>query len=459
MATAAAQPARAAAAAGHWPEYLMEAALLGLFMLSACGVTTLLDHPASAGFRAVPDPLMRRFLTGLAMGSTAIALIYSPWGRRSGAHFNPAATLAFLRLRRIAPRDAGWYAAAQFAGGIAGVLLAAATIGAPLAHETVRYAVTRPGPAGFGPAWVSELVIAYLLMSVVLRVSAHPRYGRLTGICVGVLVAVYITVEAPLSGMSMNPARSLASAAAAGEWMPLWIYFTAPPLGMLLAAELHLRRGRPLACAKLDHDPAARCIHCEYRQGRSAQPVQARVPAWNRSLSTVIEAASSKGAVRMNRRVIVAALVLLGAVGWYLFRPELLFVDTRVDEELATAAQTGGPVGPVALAAGAFHSVAHETHGTATVLEVDGRRLLRLTDFATSNGPDVRVYLVAAPDAADNDAVTRAGFVELGKLKGNEGDQNYDVPADLDLNLYRAVTIWCARFGVNFATAPLTPAS
>jgi hypothetical protein len=85
-----------------------------------------------------------------------------------------------------------------------------------------------------------------------------------------------------------------------------------------------------------------------------------------------------------------------------------------------------------------------------------GRRVLRLTDFLTSNGPDVRVYLVAANDAGDNQTVTKAGFVELGKLKGTEGDQNYAIPAELDLGKYRAVTIWCRRFGVNFGTAPLT---
>jgi hypothetical protein len=104
--------------------------------------------------------------------------------------------------------------------------------------------------------------------------------------------------------------------------------------------------------------------------------------------------------------------------------------------------------------------VAHETHGAATVQDLgSGHRVLRLSDFATSNGPDVRVYLVAAPDASDNETVTKAGFVELGALKGNEGDQNYDIPANVDLDKYRAVTIWCRRFSVNFATAPLAPAS
>jgi len=159
----------------------------------------------------------------------------------------------------------------------------------------------------------------------------------------------------------------------------------------------------------------------------------------------------------MNRRVWIGGLVVLGGIGWYLFRPELLFVNKKVNEE--QVASVGASV-MRALATGRFHSVAHETHGTATIQDVGaGHRVLRLTDFATSNGPDVRVYLVAAPDAADNATVTKAGFVELGKLKGNEGDQNYDVPEDLDLTHYRAVTIWCRRFSVNFATAPLTPAS
>jgi hypothetical protein len=159
----------------------------------------------------------------------------------------------------------------------------------------------------------------------------------------------------------------------------------------------------------------------------------------------------------MNRRIWIGGLVVLGGIGWYLFRPELLFVNKKVNEE--QVASVGASV-MHALATGRFHSVAHETHGTATIQDLGGgRRVLRLTDFATSNGPDVRVYLVAAPDAADNATVTTAGFVELGKLKGNQGDQNYDVPDDLDLTHYRAVTIWCHRFSVNFATAPLTPAS
>jgi hypothetical protein len=161
----------------------------------------------------------------------------------------------------------------------------------------------------------------------------------------------------------------------------------------------------------------------------------------------------------MRRRNWVLGLALVGGIGWYAFRPELLFVRKQVNEGLsAVAAQATAP--NQALASGRFHSVAHETRGTATVLRLtDGSRILRLTEFATSNGPDVRVYLVAAADASDNATVKQAGYVELGKLKGTDGDQNYDVPAGLDLGKYRAVTIWCKRFAVNFATAPLAPTS
>ncbi|MGH7513649.1 MAG: DM13 domain-containing protein [Gemmatimonadales bacterium] len=159
----------------------------------------------------------------------------------------------------------------------------------------------------------------------------------------------------------------------------------------------------------------------------------------------------------MKRRSWILGLVVLAGAGWYLFRPELLFVNKRVNETLVASQ---GASAPMVVLRGQFHSVAHETKGTASVHELGGgNRVLRLTDFATSNGPDVRVYLIEAPDASDNTTVTKSGYLELGKLKGNEGDQNYEIPAGTDLNKYHAVTIWCYRFNVNFATAPLTPAS
>ena len=253
----------------HWPEYLIEAAGLGLFMLSACAFGTLLGHAASPVVRAVPGELARRALMGLAMGSTAVGLIYSPWGRRSGAHFNPATTLTFWRLGKIDSADALLYALAQTAGGVAGVGLAAVLLGPALAAPGVQYVATLPGEAGALGAVIAECIITFILMSVVLRVSNTARLAPLTGLFAGALVATYITLEAPLSGMSMNPARSLASALPARAWPSLWIYFLAPPLGMLLAAELYVRR-RGLAavfCAKLHHDRSQRCIfHCRYAE-------------------------------------------------------------------------------------------------------------------------------------------------------------------------------------------------
>ena len=151
----------------------------------------------------------------------------------------------------------------------------------------------------------------------------------------------------------------------------------------------------------------------------------------------------------------VLALALIVAAGaWYAFRPERLFINQIVNEKFPTASASN--VESMKLASGEFHAGAHETKGTAAIFKLaDGKRTLRLTAFETSNGPDVHVYLVAATDAKDNDTVKNAGFVDLGSLKGNIGDQNYDVPANVDLAKYRAATIWCARFSVNFGTAPL----
>ena len=150
-------------------------------------------------------------------------------------------------------------------------------------------------------------------------------------------------------------------------------------------------------------------------------------------------------------KVTLLALIIGGVSAWYAFRPERLFINQKVNEQFPTASAASNQ-----LASGQFHSGAHETKGMAAVFQLaDGKRTLRLTNFETSNGPDVRVYLVAAQDAKDNDTVTKAGFLDLGSLKGNIGDQNYDLPADTDLAKYRAVTIWCKRFSVNFGTAPL----
>ena len=161
------------------------------------------------------------------------------------------------------------------------------------------------------------------------------------------------------------------------------------------------------------------------------------------------------------RTAIIGLAIVVVAGGWYAFRPERLFVNQTVNESLGAVMDTADTkastvIAPTTVATGSFHSNAHDTRGTATILSLsDGRRVLRLTNFATSNGPDVRVYLVAAPDVQDNATVKTAGFVELGPMKGNIGDQNYDIPLTVDLANYRTVTIWCKRFSVNFGSAPL----
>lgn len=157
------------------------------------------------------------------------------------------------------------------------------------------------------------------------------------------------------------------------------------------------------------------------------------------------------------RRVLFIAAVLAVAVAWYLFRPERLFIDKAVTETFPVArAESVSSQTPRPIASGRFHSVAHETKGTATVYELtDGRRVLRFSEFETSNGPDVQVYLVAVADSNDNDTVRKSEFIHVAALKGNVGDQNYDLPAGVDLAKYRSVTVWCRRFAVNFGTAPL----
>jgi len=149
----------------------------------------------------------------------------------------------------------------------------------------------------------------------------------------------------------------------------------------------------------------------------------------------------------------VAAVAVL--LAWYVFRPERLLVNRRVNEAMPTA--QGGSRAQT-LESGRFYSILHPTAGIATIYQMgDKTRVLRFTNFSTSNGPDVHVYLVAAEDAKDVATVENSGFVDLGVIKGNIGDQNYTLPDDLDLAKYRAVSIWCKRFSVNFGAAALRP--
>jgi aquaporin Z len=250
----------------HWPEYLIEAWALGSFMVSAGVVATLLGAPDSPVHRAIADEMWRNVAGGVAMGLTAIALIHSGWGKRSGAHMNPAVTLAFLRLRKIQPLDALFFVFAQILGGTVGVLLVAELFGHAFTDPPVSYAATLPGPQGPGVAFGAEVAISAFLMLTLLLFASSRRLARFTGVAAGCLVATYIAFESPLSGMSMNPARSFASAAPGMHWEHFWIYLVAPVFGMLAGAQIFLvvTRARRALCAKLLHPLGVRCIHCGY---------------------------------------------------------------------------------------------------------------------------------------------------------------------------------------------------
>lgn len=251
----------------HWPEYLMEAWGLGTFMVAAGVVGTLVFYPHSLVFRDIPDPFLQRVIMGLGMGLTAMGIMYSPWGKQSGAHINPAVTLTFYRLGKVDPWDALFYIVFQFAGGLLGVLIVASLLKDPFTYKPVSYVATVPGPTGVTVALVAEFTIAVIMMGMVLYTSNHARLARWTPCFAGCLIMAYVIFESPLSGFGMNPARTVASALPSGIWTAIWLYFLAPIAGMFTAAELYLRiKGKHnIFCAKLYHHHRYRCVHCGHK--------------------------------------------------------------------------------------------------------------------------------------------------------------------------------------------------
>ena len=149
--------------------------------------------------------------------------------------------------------------------------------------------------------------------------------------------------------------------------------------------------------------------------------------------------------------IVLAVLV----IAWYLFRPEKLLISSKVNEDFPESAEAGKQE---VIFEGNFKPVAHGAEGVATIYDMGGgNRVLRFTDFAVSNGPDVHVYLVAADDPMDSETVKQSEVYELGSIKGNVGNQNYGLGPDVDLDKFKSVVIWCKRFGVNFAVAKLEP--
>lgn len=253
----------------NWKVYSMEAICLGLFMMSASFFGAALEFPGSPLHKILPNDFVRLCFMGMAMGVTATLIIYSPMGKLSGAHMNPALTFSFVRLGKIKMTDAIYYSIFQCIGGIAGVTLMSLVIGDALKDPHVNYVVTAPGRLGVALAFIVEIVIAYGMMTMVLTTSNHPKLSKYTGVIAGVLVMSYVILSGPISGFSMNPARTIASAVPAMDFGSFWIYMTAPFIGMFAAAEVFKQFKGKAICAKMHHENSYLCIfncgYCEHK--------------------------------------------------------------------------------------------------------------------------------------------------------------------------------------------------
>jgi len=257
------------AIATHWREYLMEAAELGVLMLGICLSGTLFYSSASPLSRLALPRSGKAALMGFCVAATTFLIIRSSFGRRSGAHFNPAITLTYLWLGRIHRWDALGYIVAQFCGALAGVFVARQILGMHLSAAPVQYVVTTPGTYGNATAFMAEFLLSGVLMGVVLFASNHRILARFSPWLVASLTVLYYAVGSSISGFSVNPARTFSSAFFAWLWWGVWIYFIAPCLGMLTAAAIYIRAAGPakVYCAKVFHDLHSPCpFPCRFQQ-------------------------------------------------------------------------------------------------------------------------------------------------------------------------------------------------
>jgi len=245
----------------HWFLYVYEGAELAWFMVAACVATVVLFGVGSPALHWVPSAAWRRLVMGAAMGGTAVMIIHSPMGKRSGAHFNPAITLTYLWLGKIGVWDAVGYVVGQFVGGVAGVGVVKMVMRRALAQPSVDYAVTVPGIGGTAGAFGAELFMASLLMGTVLWMTNRRRLAGYTSYVMGVLITGYVFFFAPVSGFSINPARTVGSAVWAGVWTAEWVYFVAPLMGMFGAAAIYVYWFgiESVLCAKLHAAPSVLC--------------------------------------------------------------------------------------------------------------------------------------------------------------------------------------------------------
>jgi len=251
----------AASVRAHWREFSMEGAEIGSLMICICTAGVLLYSSASPIQSLALSSGTSAALMGTAVASATYVIIRSPFGRRSGAHLNPAVTLSFLWLGRIRHWDAAAYITSHFVGGAAGVLVARELFGTRLSEKSVQYLVTVPGVYGEGVAFLAELILSALFMGIVLFAANHRFLTRFSPLFVALVTVVYYAACPSISGFSVNPARSFASPLFASIWQGIWIYLLAPCLGMLMASRIYVavmgRNG--VYCAKVFHDLRSTC--------------------------------------------------------------------------------------------------------------------------------------------------------------------------------------------------------
>lgn len=221
-------------------KYFDEALGLGIFMFSAGFFDALVDYPGLPIRQHISSALLRRFLIGLAMGGTALYIFTSRFGRQSGAYINPAVTLIRYRLRQINKSDGFFYMLFQFIGGSLGMRLVVLLFPRWMKDPAINYIITVPGKAGVTVAFIMEFIISLVLILVVLLMGDKKSTEKYTPLVVATLITLYITFEAPYSGMSMNPARSFASAVVADNWNSFWLYCVAPLSGMWIGSSVYL---------------------------------------------------------------------------------------------------------------------------------------------------------------------------------------------------------------------------
>ncbi|MBL6749420.1 MAG: aquaporin [Nevskia sp.] len=246
----------------HLPEYLAEFLGTAIMMAVGIGAVTLMWSQGSVMRELIPSDSLRRLLTGILFASGGTAVVLSPLGQRSGGHLNPAVTFAFWWKGQVSTADAFAYVLSQVLGALLGVCVVAAVAGS--AARSVQLGLTLPGEGySVATAFFAEVLITFLLVFLIVYCVNDQRFARRTPYLAGGLVAFLVFVEAPVSGTSLNPARSLAPAMLMHAYADQWLYLLGPLLGALAAVALFSHffgRDQRAGCAKLFHTERYKCI-------------------------------------------------------------------------------------------------------------------------------------------------------------------------------------------------------